>query len=226
MAAHAEAVNGQKAFDDTGAIRLAKIRTDPGIIARRKKLRRVVAYVLAPAAIIAAIAGAKLINGGQDAAARPETSGMASLRPPIRVSVTGTTPNQPTATVTASAATTEPAGDAAAEGGPDATVETADAAAEAPAESAAAGSVPEVPDGVDPKKAAYIALNQGKWETAVSMARAALARDPEDANLYLYEGTALQEMGRRAEAKQVFRTCLEKAKRGPVQECRMFAGPK
>ena len=91
--------------------------------------------------------------------------------------------------------------------------------AESTVETKDAGADPEEPvaDDVDHRKKALAALNRGKWEEAERMAKAAVAKDSEDATLYLYQGTALQEMGRRDEAKAVFKRCIENAKRGPHQ---------
>ena len=35
--------------------------------------------------------------------------------------------------------------------------------------------------------------------------------------------TQLQEQGRKQEAKEVFRRCVDTAKKGPIHECRVFA---
>ena len=92
----------------------------------------------------------------------------------------------------------------------------------------AAGAVPaastaNLPEGADPRKEALKALEQSKWKVAEEMARIAVERFPEDANSYLYLAASLTETGRAGEAKQVYRKCVELAKRGPLYECRMFA---
>jgi DNA-binding response OmpR family regulator len=90
----------------------------------------------------------------------------------------------------------------------------------------AAGAAGEVTP--DPAKAKeYVgkslrALEMGKYADSIEAAKQAIAHDPEDANSYLYWGTALMSTGKRAEAKEVFATCVEKAKRGPIHECRQF----
>ncbi|MCS6902505.1 MAG: DUF4388 domain-containing protein, partial [Myxococcales bacterium] len=66
------------------------------------------------------------------------------------------------------------------------------------------------------------ALEMGKYADSIELARQALLHDPEDANPYLYWGTALMSMGKRAEAKEAFAACVDKAKRGPIHECRQF----
>jgi thioredoxin-like negative regulator of GroEL len=90
----------------------------------------------------------------------------------------------------------------------------------------AAGAAGEVVR--DPAKAKELvgkslrALEMGKYADSIEAAKQAIAHDPEDANSYLYWGTALMSTGKRAEAKEVFSTCVEKARRGPIHECRQF----
>ncbi len=72
------------------------------------------------------------------------------------------------------------------------------------------------------RKEANKLLNLGKYKAAVEKAEAAIQGDPEDANAYLYLGTALMELGKMADAKRAFRTCVERAKRGPKHECAQF----
>jgi tetratricopeptide (TPR) repeat protein len=66
------------------------------------------------------------------------------------------------------------------------------------------------------------ALELGKYADCIDFAKQAIASDPTDANAYLYWGTALMSQGKRADAKEVFSACVEKAKRGPIHECRQF----
>jgi Flp pilus assembly protein TadD len=59
----------------------------------------------------------------------------------------------------------------------------------------------------------------------VIAARSALAADPTDAETYILLGAALQDTGRWAESMFVFATCVQKAKRGPLDDCRALARP-
>ena len=66
------------------------------------------------------------------------------------------------------------------------------------------------------------ALEGGKYAACIELAQQAVAADPADANNYLYWGTALMSLGKRAEAKEAFSACVDKATRGPKHECRQF----
>jgi tetratricopeptide (TPR) repeat protein len=224
----AQAASGPEKLEDTGESRLATLRSSKQLMERRKKMRKIVAYILAPAALIALIAGVKAYNGGGSASA-------GSQRPIATVTAKPTASpaevQAPSAGTTMASATPETTGSASDES-PDAeppvedagaVTDEADASPTAPEADAPKPDVPEVPEGVDARKEALKALEQGKWAQAITMSQAALAKDPEDATLYLYYGTALQESGRRPEANKVFKDCVANAKRGPITECRMFA---
>jgi tetratricopeptide (TPR) repeat protein len=242
IAAREQVVNGAPKLEDTGQRRLVALRTAPALVARRKKLRKIVAYVLAPAVVISVIAGFKAYNGDNGAGRQDQPVARVTVQPSAAPS-----PPPPVASVApvvAPAASSEElisdasadsdgvAPDGEAEVVADAAPELQDAVAEADAENDAAEKVEvaaeteaadDVPEGVDARKEALAALNRAKWDRAEKMARAALAKSPEDATLYLYQATALQEMGRREDAKAVFKRCVDNAKRGPINECRMFA---
>ncbi|PIE05838.1 MAG: hypothetical protein CSA75_02665 [Sorangium cellulosum] len=233
IAAQLQAAKDPLEFEDTRQSRLVARRTSPEAVARRNKLRKSVALVLAPVAVIAFIAGYKLVNGTSHAA-QPD-------RPVAKVSVQPHTPAPSTDAMDSPPAhqQTNPDvdPDAALKDASDAEMASLDAGedmtaareAEAGAEDAtddppAADLESAVLQGdVNFRKEAVIALNKGKWEKAEKMASAAISADPDDATLYLYRGTALQEMGQRSKAKAVFERCVEVAKRGPINECRMFS---
>ena len=65
-------------------------------------------------------------------------------------------------------------------------------------------------------------LNRSKFADGAEAARQAIAADPNDANSCVYLGTALMELGKHAEAKEVSAQCLSRAKRGPIHECRLL----
>ena len=95
-------------------------------------------------------------------------------------------------------------------------------------EKAPAGDEPKAPDPAKAKELrqkALTLLERGKYPDAIATAKDCVAADPSDANGYLYWGTALLSMGSRAEAKVVFTECVQKAKTGPVHECRQWAPP-
>ena len=222
--AHAE----PSRLEDTGQTHLVAVRSAKDAADRRRKMRRVVGYVLAPAVLIAAIAGVKSYkNGGGAAAGSNRPVATVTVRPALAPSSAGPVASVPVAVAAEDAG--EDAAEEAAVQMADASLEVSavegDAAAQEP--EAGAASTPEpvavVPDGVDARKEALKALEQGKWARAAEMAQAAISAHPDDATLYLYQGTALQEMGRRGDAKAVFQKCVEQAKRGPIHECRMFS---
>jgi tetratricopeptide (TPR) repeat protein len=218
-------------LEDTGQTHLVAVRRTREAADRRRKMRRVVGYVLAPAVLIAVIAGVKTFkNGGGAAAGSSRPVATVTVKPALSLSSA-----VPAASVPVAVATEDAAQEAAvemADAEAEASVEDGDAGlpgSDAAVQEAEAGSVstPEpvavVPDGVDARKEALKALEQGKWARAAEMAQAAISAHPDDATLYLYHGTALQEMGRRGDAKAVFQKCVEQAKRGPIHECRMFS---
>lgn len=229
----AQAASGPPKFEDTGESRLATLRSSKELMERRKKMRKIVAYILAPAVIIALIAGVKAYNGGGSAAAGSQRSVATVTVKPTASPAQTQAPSATTVAATASTpeASPEPTGSASDESldveppveDAGAVTDEADASPIAPDADAPKADVPDVPEGVDARKEALKALEMGKWDQAIAMSRAALAKDPEDATLYLYYGTALQESGRRPEANQVFKDCVANAKRGPITECRMFA---
>lgn len=92
----------------------------------------------------------------------------------------------------------------------------------APVQSTEPASVrPE--NSVDASKEASRALDRGQWKKAIEMAKLAQEKDPEDATMYLYEATAWQELGDRAQARAAAKQCVSNAKRGPIAECKIFA---
>lgn len=200
---------------------------------RRRKMRRIVAYVLVPAAIIALIAVVKI---SLQKSKSPHSGIAASAQVSLNKDDIGAQPApsqavQP-ADRAAAATSAETVGEQEAAVDTAAVAELADAAEAAPpqAEQDTGAAAPEETQKPDEqvdvsslRKDAEKALNMGKWDDAISLCQKALAHDPEDARLYLYYGTALQEKGDRPKAAEVFKQCVEKATRGPKHECRMFA---
>ncbi|HNZ20551.1 MAG TPA: hypothetical protein PLJ27_03900 [Polyangiaceae bacterium] len=217
-------------FEDTGQIRLAKLRTSKEVIDRRRKMQRIVGYILAPAALVAALAGVKMYKNGGNPAKNISPGTTVSMIP--RASATQPVPTADVSSVSVrqdAATDSDSARDAhesSLDAGPtDAPLEAQAVADASVVQDAAPESAiaPALPDGVDARKEALKALEQGKWARAEQLAQAAIDADPEDATPYLYGATALQEMGKRAEAKAVFQKCAQVAKRGPIHECRMFS---
>jgi tetratricopeptide (TPR) repeat protein len=76
------------------------------------------------------------------------------------------------------------------------------------------------------KKETLSLLNRGKNKDAIAKAQEAIAADPTDADLYLYLGSALQDTGKWKEGIEAFSECVRNAKKGPVHDCRQFGGHK
>jgi DNA-binding response OmpR family regulator len=210
---------------------------------RRKKMSSVVLFAVGGAALIGVLGLVSQKFKGEDPMPTPPTT---------MTTATTTVTATATTTVTVAAGTAAPSlsGEAGAAGAADAS--GAAGAGEAAGTSAAgaggaggggagggvgeatgaagtgeaAGAAGEVVR--DPAKAKELvgkslrALEMGKYADSIEAAKQAIAHDPEDANSYLYWGTALMSTGKRAEAKEVFSTCVEKARRGPIHECRQF----
>ncbi len=186
-------------------------KLDPAVIERRKKFRRMAAYILIPAAAIVAVALAKvaLSSGDKASSATPSPTVTADTAAPPQTIAPATTTAAP-AIPTPPAPSSEPP--------------------PASASAAPADSVPPVVDAATEvdvralKKQAYKLLNQGKIKDALVAAQAVLDADPSDADLYLYVGTALEELGRRPEAIKVYSRCVHEATKGPKNDCRSAGG--
>jgi hypothetical protein len=72
---------------------------------------------------------------------------------------------------------------------------------------------------VQEREAARAALEHGKAKDALAAAARATAGDPGDAEGWLILGSAQQELGHAAGARDAFRSCVKSAKHGPVGEC-------
>lgn len=228
MAALQAAVNDDRPSQVSDAPVTRNLAADPAIVARRARLRRIVAYVLLPAAVVAVIAGAKLASNtdatASSASGNTTVSAPATLRPlttnASRTATPATTrppvPEIPVPVASVSATPEPSASVAAAPEDAPAAASSAPAQEEPPAEAAA--------DVAALKKQALKLLNQGKMREALPVAQSALAADPSDANLYLYVGSALEELGRRKEAIEVYSRCVHEATKGPKYECRAVGG--
>jgi tetratricopeptide (TPR) repeat protein len=76
------------------------------------------------------------------------------------------------------------------------------------------------------KRQAQRLLDASKWKDAIEKSREAIEADPSDAELYLYLGTALQSTGKWKDGIEAFSECVRHATKGPVHECRQFGGRK
>jgi len=184
---------------------------------RRARLRRVVAGVVAVAALIS------VVVIGRSLAKKPATT-----VPTTSAEVPRPAPPPSVAAPTSAAPVAPPAPVASAQ--PVASAEPLASASAPPVDSAvpsasaapAAGSA----DAAALTKEAYALLNRGKRTEAMAVARRAIEADPSDANPYLYLGSALQESGKWKEGVEAYSECVRHATKGPVYECRAMGGKK
>jgi hypothetical protein len=70
------------------------------------------------------------------------------------------------------------------------------------------------------KRSCQSLLDQGAFAKAVEAGERSVALDPADGEAWLMLGAAYQSMGKSAEARRSFSSCVAEAKKGPVNECR------
>ena len=236
--AHHEA-NDLDGFDD----RLAAQKNTPEARARRAKNWRIVAIASAASVLLLLVADVKSrwAHGGDSSSDAPvavvvtppvannNAVAAPSVEPPVQVVVV------PSASA---AADMPPAGSGAPGAVASAGAPPADSAKEwvtAPqpppggSAVAAAGVTPPAaaePTADDKKSAAQLKhssqgfLDQGAFGEAVEAGERSVALDPSDGEAWLLLGAAYQSMGKGAEARRTFSSCVAEAKRGPIGECR------
>ncbi len=236
MAAFEAAVNDDRPSQTSDAPVTHNLASDPALVARRARLRRVVAWVLVPAVVVAIVGGAKLVSHAEST--RSSTSASPSL---ANVSPRPLTTN-PARTAEPAAPRAPAAQDPSPSVALSASAEPQAAGSQEPPVAAAASSAPQAPPAAESASAApspatepaadlaatrkqtLKLLNQGKFKDALPLAESALAADPSDATLFLYVGTALEELGRGKEAVAVYSRCVHEATKGPIAECRAVGG--
>jgi hypothetical protein len=197
----------------------------PEQLERRRRLRRLAAMMLAAAAVLVVVGVLKLVQQRSSKAhPQPSAARVAQVEPsgaPQPVAANAAT--QPNELIAASSATA-PVSDETSASASAAPAPCAAVSASAPPSAAEASSAPSIPDGVNPKTEALRLLNVGKYKAAIAMAQAAIDRDPQDAEPYLYLGAALQSSGHWKDGIAAYSRCVHTAKKGPVQECRAVGG--
>ena len=73
---------------------------------------------------------------------------------------------------------------------------------------------------VQEKRACSSFLDQGAFVKAVDAGEKSVALDPTDGEAWLMLGAAYQSMGKTAEARRSFSSCVAEGKKGPIGECR------
>jgi hypothetical protein len=198
-------------------------------IERRHRLRRIVIIVVGTAAAACLMIGVQLSMGGNKHADPPPLDPSQVVMPaaptPKPTPEVSAEPEAAPA-VTAGAVASAELGAASASASASAAVPEAAPSASAAAPDPSASAAPSGPvDAEEAKKLAKVALRtleSGNNKGAVEKSSAAVDADPTDAAPYLYWGTALMNMGKMADAKKVFQTCVDKATHGPKNDCRQF----
>jgi outer membrane biosynthesis protein TonB len=203
-------------------------------MARRARLRRVVAGVVAFAGVITlAVVGKTLAASKQPATSMPmkppvtqearvepkpeEKAPPPPVKPAEAVPVAVVAP-----TASADVAKVEPDPKADAKAAEDAKKAADDAKkAEEPKKVEASGG-----DVKALTKEAESFLNRGNRKDSMAKAREAIAADPSEAMAYLLLGSALQDSGKWKDGIEAYSECVRNATKGPVSECRQMGGHK
>jgi hypothetical protein len=212
----------------------APVVLTPETIARRARLRRVVAGVVAFASVISIAVIGKAVLGRKPV---PPTTNLVAVQevkttvalpaPPPPPKVVETPAPKPTATEEPKAVAETPKAEVTAE---PAATEVADKGEPKAGDKDHKASEPKSSDSPGDaeamKKETLSLLNRGKLKDAIEMARSAIAADPSDALVYLYLGSALQDSGKWKDGIDAYCDCVRNATRGPVNECRQMGGHK
>jgi tetratricopeptide (TPR) repeat protein len=89
-----------------------------------------------------------------------------------------------------------------------------------PAAAAAEPTAEDRKSAAQEKRTAQSFLDQGAFAKAVEAGEHSVALDPADGEAWLLLGAAYQSMGKGAEARRTFTSCVAEGKRGPINECR------
>lgn len=200
---------------------------------RRAQIRKVVALVVSGASLLAAFVVVKLLwsTGTARAHTDPALNSLGTVIPSLDMNAK---PLPVLGNELVAAKQDPPPSPAAQEQvAEEVRIEVFDKADDAPAAepAPAPAAVPAARPAAPPPAAARSAtkldarrlLASGKLQDAVTAARSALAADPTDAETYILLGAALQDTGRWEESMVVFGSCVQNAKRGPLDDCRALA---
>jgi hypothetical protein len=215
----------------------------PELLARRARLRRVVAGIVGAAAFMSTLVAGRLLFAPRRGDSMADTGPNLAHRifPSVDVAATVAEspekiapaaapvpePAEPPKTATPVAEPTEPAKAVAPE---NALPSEPAVVAEPPTAASAQPPSPDVapagdkeaaePDLATQKRMARALIVRGRLKEGIVAAQEVIARDPADADIYLVLGAGLQEAGRWAEAGATFARCARDATKGPVHECR------
>jgi hypothetical protein len=198
--------------------RLVRLHEDPEVLARRAQGMKWVKIALAGfGALLAVGAVMKALEPPPakpkdpvfvHAAGEPVPSAAASVEPAPSAAPSPS----------ASSAPSDAAAGAAPDAAGDANAASDAAQAVAPAADLDGGGDASV-DAKALKKACQRALDGGKTQEAISKCEASTAADPTDGEAWLLLGASYDQVGRKADARAAYQSCVQKGKRGPTGEC-------
>ncbi len=93
-------------------------------------------------------------------------------------------------------------------------------ASQAPPQAGAEPTEADKKNAVKEKRSCQALLDQGAFAKAVEAGERSVALDPADGEAWLMLGAAYQSMGKGAEARRSFLSCVAEGKKGPIGECR------
>jgi len=201
----------------------------PAALARRARLRRLVAGVVSFAAVISIAVVGKTVAAQKRTTSAPAPVAM-DTRHELPKAAEPANPETKPAALVAEVPKPEPAPVAEAPKPEPAKVD--DKKAEEPAkvdDKKVEEPAKPAPSGADAdalRKETESLLNRGKRVEAMAKAREAIAADPTHAMPYLYLGSALQDSGKWKDGIEAYSECVRNATKGPVNECRAMGGHK
>lgn len=92
--------------------------------------------------------------------------------------------------------------------------------AQPPVEQAAAPTSAPAKTALQERKDAQRLLERGNAKGAIEAGERSVALDPTDGEAWLLLGASYQQVGKNADARKAFQSCLKEGKRGPLGECK------
>ena len=178
--------------------------------ARRTRVVVIVLAVLAAGILVALLRG--VLGGG--ATATTSSSASPTAVPTGSVPAAGSPTTAPSARPSPSVSAPAPVASVSA---------SASASAASSASASASGELPEV---ADPKAEAFKFLNMARYADVIPMAKAAIAKDPDDPLPYIYMAEAYGAQGQYEDKRRVYDDCATDAdhKNPQYGNCTMFGG--